>query len=160
MNKKLFSIIAIFGLLLLLLGMASGPSTAQSSQERVINNLVPKHVPIKIKIKEDKEKALKDMNNDKWTSDLELEVTNTSDKPIYLLQLWVEMPEIISENGHRVGFTLRYGRGAFVDFDVRPIPDDKPIEPKETYVFKNRRKVSTELGSVQGQKPQSRSQEN
>jgi hypothetical protein len=93
-------------------------------------------VPIKIKIKEDKEKALKDMNNDKWTSDLELEVTNTSDKPIYLLELWVEMPEIISENGHRVGFTLRYGRAAFVDFDARPIPDDKPIEPKETYVFK------------------------
>jgi hypothetical protein len=76
------------------------------------------------------------MNNDRWTSDLELEVTNTSDKPIYLLELWVEMPEIISENGHRVGFTLRYGRAAFVDFDARPIPDDKPIEPKETYILK------------------------
>jgi hypothetical protein len=135
-NKKLFSLLAIFGALLLLLRMVSGPSSAQFSQERVIANLVPKHVPIKIKIKEDKEKALKDMNNDKWTSDLELEVTNTSDKPIYLLELWVEMPEIISENGHRVGFTLRYGRAAFVDFDARPIPDDKPIEPKETYVFK------------------------
>lgn len=136
MNKKLFSILAIFGALLLLLRMVSGPSSAQFSKERVIDNLVPKHVPIKIKIKEDKERALKDMNNDRWTSDLELEVTNTSDKPIYLLELWVEMPEIISENGHRVGFTLRYGRAAFVDFDARPIPDDKPIEPKETYVFK------------------------
>jgi len=136
MNKKSFSILAIFGALLLLLRMVSGPSSAQFSKERVIDNLVPKHVPIKIKIKEDKERALKDMNNDRWTSDLELEVTNTSDKPIYLLELWVEMPEIISENGHRVGFTLRYGRAAFVDFDARPIPDDKPIEPKETYVFK------------------------
>lgn len=116
--------------------MLSGLSSAQSSEERVIDNLVPKHVPIKIKLKEDKERALKDMNNDKWTSDLELEVTNISDKPIYLLELWVEMPEIISENGHRVGFTLRYGRAAFVDFDARPIPDDKPIQPKETYVFK------------------------
>ena len=136
MNKKLFCILAIFGALLLFLRMGSGPSSAQFSEERVIDNLVPKRVPIKIKIKEDKERALKDMNNDRWTSDLELEVTNTSDKPIYLLELWVEMPEIISENGHRVGFTLRYGRAAFVDFDARPIPDDKPIEPKETYVFK------------------------
>ena len=136
MNKKLFCILAIFGALLLLLRMVSGPSSAKFSEERVIDNLVPKHVPIKIKIKEDKERALKDMNNDRWTSDLELEVTNTSDKPIYLLELWVEMPEIISENGHRVGFTLRYGRAAFVDFDAHPIPDDKPIEPKETYVFK------------------------
>lgn len=41
MNKKLFSILAIFGALLLLLRMLSGPSSAQSSQERVIDNLVP-----------------------------------------------------------------------------------------------------------------------
>jgi hypothetical protein len=135
-GKRLGAILAIFGTLLLLPGMLSGPSTAQTFGERVIDNLVPKHVPIKIKIKEDKEQAVKDMNNDRWTSDLELEVTNTSEKPIYLLDLWIEMPEIISENGHRVGFTLRYGRAAFVDFDARPMPDDKPIEPKETYVFK------------------------
>lgn len=64
----------------------SGQSSAQSSEERVIENLVPKHVPIKIRIKEDKERALKDLNNDKWTSDFELVVTNTSDKPIYLLE--------------------------------------------------------------------------
>ena len=136
MDKRLWAILAIFGVLLLLLIMTSAPSSAQSLGVRVIDNLVPKHVPIKIKINEDKERALKDMNNDRWTSDLELEVTNTSEKPIYLLELWVEMPEIISENGHRVGFTLRYGRAAFVDFDARPVPDDKPIEPKETYVFK------------------------
>ena len=136
MDKRLWAIPAIFGALLLLLRMASAPSSAQSSGERVIDNLVPRHVPIKIKINENKERALKDMNNDRWTSDLELEVTNTSEKPIYLLELWVAMPEIISENGYRVGFTLRYGRATFVDFDARPVPDDKPIEPKETYVFK------------------------
>src|ERR1044072_3162844 len=136
MDKRLWAILAIFAVVLLLLIMTSAPSSAQSLGVGVIDNLVPKHVPIKIKINEDKERALKDMNNDRWTSDLELEVTNTSEKPIYLLELWVEMPEIISENGHRVGFTLRYGRAAFVDFDARPIPDDKPIQPKETYVFK------------------------
>jgi hypothetical protein len=102
----------------------------------VVENLVPKHVPIKIKIKEDKERALKDMNNDKWTSDFELEVTNTSDKPIYLLELWVEMPEVISENGRRMGFTLRFGRAGFVDFDARATPDDKTIQPKQTQIFK------------------------
>jgi hypothetical protein len=111
-------------------------SKAQSSGERVVENLVPKHVPIKIKIKEDKERAVKDMNNDKWTSDFELEVTNTSDKAIYLLELWVEMPEVISENGRRMGFTLRFGRPDFVDFDARATPDDKTIQPKQIHIFK------------------------
>ena len=136
MHKRLCAILAIFGSLLLLRGMVSSPSSAQTLGERVIDNLVPKHVPIKIKLKEDKERALKDMNNDRWTSDLELEVTNTSDKPIYLLELWVEMPEILSESGRRVGFTLRFGRADFVDFDARPNPDDRPIQPNETHIFK------------------------
>lgn len=134
-DKRSWAILAILGVLVLLLRTVSGQSSAQSSG-RVIDNLVPKHVPIKIKIKEDKERALKDMNNDRWISDLELEVTNTSQKPIYLLELWVEMPEVISNNGRRVGFTLRFGRADFVNFDARPIPDDRPIQQNETQVFK------------------------
>jgi len=150
----LLQLVLLCGVAILFINGALAPdqTNAQLSGERVIENLVPKHVPIKIKIKEDKEKALKDMNNDKWTSDLELEVTNMSDKPIYLLELWVEMPEVISENGHRVGFTFRYGRAAFVDFDARPIPDDKPIEPKETHVFKIEEKYQQSWAAYKAKK--------
>jgi hypothetical protein len=82
----LLQLVLLCGAAILFINGALAPdrTNAQLSGQRVIENLVPKHVPIKIKIKEDKEKALKDMNNDKWTSDLVLEVTNTSDKPIYL----------------------------------------------------------------------------
>lgn len=135
-NKRLWAIPAIFGALLLLLRMMSGQGSAQSSGERVIENLVPKHVPIKVKMKEDKERALKDMKNNKWTHDFALEVTNTSDKPIYFLELWLVMPEILDANGYPVGFTLRYGRIDFVEFKARVTRDDIPIQPNESHIFK------------------------
>jgi hypothetical protein len=120
----------------LVLAIVTESTNAQSSEDRVIENLIPEHVPIKVKIKEGKERALKDIKNARWVHDFELEVTNASNKPIYLLELWVIMPEIKSENGDNIGFTLRYGRAEFINFDARMTPDDVPIQPNESHVFK------------------------
>ena len=111
------------------------PSRAQNSEEREIEDKIPKHVPIKVKIKSGKEKAVRDMKNARWLRDFELEVRNTSDKPIYFLELWIILPEIISENGMRVGIPLRYGRMEFIHFNTLSIPQDIPIKPGETYTF-------------------------
>jgi hypothetical protein len=54
-------------------------------EERQLEDAIPKHVPIKVKIKAEKEKAFKDLHNEKWLRDLEIEVTNTGTKPIYFL---------------------------------------------------------------------------
>jgi biopolymer transport protein ExbD len=56
-------------------------SIAQSTEERELENTLPKHLPIKVKIKKEKEKAFKDLKNDKWLHELEIEVTNIGDKP-------------------------------------------------------------------------------
>jgi len=127
-------VLFIFGVLLF--PVVTESSNAQSSEDRVIEILIPKHVPIKIEITKDKERALRDVKNDRWTHDFELEITNASNKPIYLLELWIVMPEIMSENGHKVGFTLRFGRPDFIHFDTRMTPDDTPIQPNESYTFK------------------------
>ena len=109
---------------------------AQSESEREIINKIPQHVPIKVKIRAEKEKAIKDLKNEKWIRDFEIEVTNTSDKPIYFLNLWVVLPEIISyENGYTVGFSLRYGRGDFIHFKTIARADDLPIRPGETFTL-------------------------
>lgn len=123
--------LALTGLLtgLLTLGLA------QTTPERDIEDKIPKHVPIKVKIKSDKEKAVKDLKNQKWLRDLELEVTNTSDRPIYFLELWIILPEVISDGGKPVGFTLRYGRSEFIDFKTLALPEDVPIQPGERYVY-------------------------
>ncbi len=78
------------------------PSFAQSAEEREMEITIPKHLPIKVRMKEEKEKAFKDLKNEKWVRDLELEVTNTGDKPIYLLHFLVILPEITDENGHNI----------------------------------------------------------
>ena len=43
--------------------------------EREFRTGLPKHVPLKIKAK--------NVNGENWTRDLEIEVTNTSEKPIH-----------------------------------------------------------------------------
>src|SRR5258708_10324358 len=119
---------------LLVKGMLGTSAHAQG--EREIEDRIPKHVPIKVKIKSEKEKAFKDLKNEKWHRDFELEVTNTSDKPIYYLELWLIMPEVISPDGNEMGFPLRYGRIEFVHFNTRPLPTDLPIHPRVSYIFK------------------------
>ncbi len=112
------------------------PSLAQNSEEREIEDEIPKHLPIKVKFKKDKEERIRDMKNDQWVRDFELEVTNISDKPIYYLDFFVVIPEVISEGGAPVGMPLRYGRMAFMKQATKPLPDDVPIKPGETYTFK------------------------
>src|SRR6266480_6471934 len=111
------------------------PSLAQNSEEREIEDKIPKHVPIKVKIKSEKEKSFRDLKNAKWVRDFELEVTNTSDKPVYFLELWVVLPEVIAENGMELGFPPRYGRSDFIKFKTLALPEDIAIQPGEQYVF-------------------------
>jgi hypothetical protein len=111
------------------------PSLAQDGEKRDIEDKIPKHLPLKVKLKQEKEAKIKDFKNDAWLLDFELEVTNTSEKPIYFLDFFVIFPEFV-ENGGAKGIPLRYGRLAFVKLETRPLPEDVPIKPGETYTFK------------------------
>ena len=63
--------------------MASRLTSSNAAvQERIFENKIPAHIPIKIKIKKGKEESFKDLKNEKWLREFELEVTNTGDKPI------------------------------------------------------------------------------
>jgi len=101
---------------------------------RLFENRVPEHLPIKVKIKREKEKRFRDLNNDSWPYDLELEVMNISDKPIYHLFFVVELPEVKIANGIQV-FNVVYGRVELGDLNNRPTADDVPISPGETKVL-------------------------
>jgi hypothetical protein len=111
------------------------PSIAQSTDERELEDKIPKHLPIKVKLKKEKEKAFKDMKNEKWVRALELEVTNTGDKPIYSLSFVLEMPEIKYSDGLPAMLTLHYGM-THGTISTKPGPNDIPIKPGETYVLK------------------------
>lgn len=108
LTKMLLALLLFSAVSALLVTGILTPGSAQSKEEREVETKIPKHVPIKIKLKTEKERAFKDLKNANWQRDFELEVTNTSDKPIYFLELWVEYPEVITGNGHRLGVPLRY----------------------------------------------------
>ncbi len=115
-------------LVLCVLGIVS--STAQSTQQeaRELEDRIPKHLPIKVKVK--------NLNHEKWARDVEVEVTNTGDKPIYYLLLSLFFVDVKMENGDQIGFPLRYGRPEMVDVNIRATPEDRPFQPGETYKFK------------------------
>ena len=111
-------------------------SAAMQLTRRSFENKIPPQVPLKIKIKKEKEEKALDVKNKNWFRDIEIEVTNTSDKPIYFLSLNMELPDLPPENGGAIRiFPLRYGRADFYELETRPLPDDVPIQPKATYTF-------------------------
>ena len=134
-RKRLLLFFLIFLASITLLKGIYTPSVAQA-EERELEDKIPKHLPIKVKIKKEKEKAFKDLKNEKWMRDLEIEVTNTGDKPIYFLDFLVVMPEITAPDGNSMGFPLRYGRIELGSVENKAEPDDIPIKPGETYIFK------------------------
>jgi hypothetical protein len=103
----------------------------EKKEERIFENQIPSHLPIKVKIRAEKEKAAKDLANDRWHRDLEIEVKNTGDKPIYFMFFVLQMPGLES-GGAPLTFTLQYGeRSLFSDSRGQAKPEDVPLKPKE-----------------------------
>lgn len=132
------TVLLLFALILVANFLMNAPVTssiARIQEERVIENTLPKDVPIKVKIKKEKEKSFKDLKNEKWAREFELELTNTGDKPIYYLDILM-VTDVKAVDGHRIVFPLQYGRAELGDIISKPRPDDVPIKPGETYILK------------------------
>ena len=120
--------------LLVSLGLVQSAST--QATKRSFESNIPPHVPLKIKIKKEKEEKALDINNKNWFRDIEIEVTNTSEKPIYFLSLNIELVDLAPDRPNTLKvFFLSYGRGEFVEQNTKPIPEDVPIEPNATHTF-------------------------
>jgi hypothetical protein len=115
-------------------GLVSSTAQSPEKDEREIEDMIPKHLPVKVKVKNIEK--IKDLKNEKWARDFELEVENTSDRPIYYLNFGMYVPEVKAPDGTAVGFTFRYGRVNLSDYTVLAGPDDIPLLPGATYVFK------------------------
>lgn len=131
------STVSIFGIKALgLLATSTAQEPVEKSQEikeTILDDQIPKHLPIKIKIKKEKEAAFKDLKNERWARDFELEVTNTGEKPIYMLSLML-VTDLKAAAGFRIIAPLVYGKlGKITD---KAESEDIPIKPGETYIFK------------------------
>lgn len=106
-------------------------SSSAAFQERVFENKIPAHIPIKIKIKKEKEESFKDLKNEKWLREFELELTNTGDKPIYFLNITMGT-NVKADDGLELVYPLWYGRPELGDIITKASTDDVPIKPGET----------------------------
>ena len=143
-KKQPLAILIIFGALLLLMKIISAPGRAQSSMpaqsgpesrnQRLLEYRISKDLPFKIEMKKAKEESFKDLKNDHWLREFELELTNTGDKPIYFFYLTITTD--VRVNGVRRVVPLTYGRAELGDIVTKAGSDDVPIKPGETYVLK------------------------
>ena len=120
-------------------------SLAQAQAERVLENTMPEAVPICVRIKKEKEASFKDMKNDRWVRELEIEVTNTGTKPIYFLFLTLRtnvspgigvlIEDVNPRRNGLLGLDIQYGRPELGDIISKSGSDDIPIKPGETWVL-------------------------
>ena len=127
-------ILALSVSLVVLCGLSYSRAQEPGKEEREVVYKIPKHLPIKFKVK--KPEKLKDKKNEDWLDDLEVEVTNTGTKPIYYLHVSLDLPDVFAPSGLNVGFGLQYGRGKLVSLSEPVLPDDVPIPPGGVVVLK------------------------
>jgi hypothetical protein len=137
--RLIFASLVLAAAVVLLFKGASSPTSAQQSpasqQERQIENTIPKHVPLDIKIKKDKEQAWKDLKNQKWARDFELEIKNTGEKPIYTFYLLIFF-DVPTDFDTELLAPIYYGRPEIGDPRAKPTDDDVPIKPGESIILK------------------------
>lgn len=121
-------------------------SSSAAFQERAFENKIPPHIPIKVKIKKEKEESFKDLKNEKWLREFELEVTNTGDRPIYYLEIVMDTGVKFDGSGPEIVFPLRYGRAELGDIVTKATSDDVPIKPGETITLTTGQATAWEKG--------------
>ncbi|MDT7808110.1 MAG: hypothetical protein QOJ70_1923 [Acidobacteriota bacterium] len=127
-------IIALLSSLIVVYGLASRAAQTPEKEEREVEDKIPKHLPIKVKMK--KPEKLKDLKNEDWLGDLEVEVTNTSTKPVYFVEIALFLPDVEDADGFNFAYKLEYGRIRLAAFEEPIQPDDIPILPGESVTIK------------------------
>ncbi|MGB9180225.1 MAG: hypothetical protein WCB68_13415, partial [Pyrinomonadaceae bacterium] len=92
-----------------------------------VTNLIPKHIPLQVKIK--------NIEVEKKLREIVVEVTNKSDRPMYFVSLWLFLTGVNDEAGVQIAMPLHYGRIELSDFQTEFRPEDVPLQPGESYTL-------------------------
>src|ERR1043166_8962258 len=82
------ALVVLFVFMIVVIWLMKSPPTSVSAglqEERVFENAIPENAPIRINMKKEKEKSFRELKDENWVRDFELEVKNTGDKPIYFI---------------------------------------------------------------------------
>jgi len=106
------------------------PPTTRSLELQFLNEKVIKIIEIR------------NLDSEHWPVDLEFVLQNTSEKPIYLLLLDLDLPQFVPLKGAMSVMEMRYGDINLINNDRLADPNDIPIKPGEVFVMK----IPTEAG--------------
>jgi len=133
--SEILAVVLVLTVIGFLLMVSHLTASRAAVQERVLENKIPAHIPIKIKIKKEKEQSFKDLKNEKWLAEFELEVTNTGNEPSYFLYIMMGTNVKDKADGLEFIYPLTYGRGQLGDIVTKATPDDIPIKPGESRIL-------------------------
>ncbi|HVQ38893.1 MAG TPA: hypothetical protein VMS31_15245 [Pyrinomonadaceae bacterium] len=141
MSQKIFGLSAetalrLFPLIMfaLWLGVLLTSTDVHAQGERRLETRIPANVPIKVSIKPEKEAGFRDLQNERWVREFELEVLNTGPKPIYFLFIYLITD--VSAGGEPLMFSLVHGRPELGGVINKAQPGDIPIKPGEKVALK------------------------
>ena len=129
-RKPLVRLLAppLVALALVILGIPviKNPSYAsQESEEREIKIVRAINHPVTIK-------QVRNAKSTRFLKDVEIEIKNITNKPIYYVSLYIRFPDIKVESNGYYAFGLHYGDMRFDRLDERASPQDQPIPPGGT----------------------------
>jgi hypothetical protein len=138
-NKCALAIVTL-ALLVLANGKSATTSTNQTvvqtpaAQQRKTRIIKPPRVPLSIS-------AVKNLEKDNWLEDIEIEIKNDSNKPIYYLSISLHFPDLPRSTeadgiSRDYGMLLSYGRGNLLQSGRFATASDLAIPPGRTYTFK------------------------
>ena len=133
--NKLVTGIAVLAFLVVLPGATAVESSQEIAEdprifggpERKLYNGVPTKLPLTFDVK--------NVTSERWVHELEVEVTNTSDKPIYFISMYI-IPIGVKFQGTQMGYWLHYGRAKLLEFSEPLLPEDVPLKPGGKHTFK------------------------
>jgi len=111
---------------MLLVTVAHALSAAQSEQRKLEEK---EFATMPVRVRE-----VRNLQPDAWPNDLEIEVENVSNRPIYFLNVLLEFPDDPAPNGTS-GIVLKYGHIDNMDIARIATAEDEHLDPGKTTCF-------------------------
>lgn len=99
-------------------------------------------------------RRVRNLQSDNWHKDLEIEVRNTSAKPIYSILAYLEFPDDKVEGNGVSGIAIVFGERKYIDLTRIGDHQDPHLNPGDTYVFTIPEKLRKGLKVQHARSPQ------
>jgi len=110
-----------------MLVLSSAQSTEDSNQERKLKKKEFDGMPVRVR-------EVRHLQSETWPNDLEIEVENVSNRPIYFINALLIFPDDPAPNGES-GIVLKYGKLDNMDIARIAEPEDEHLEPGQKTIL-------------------------